>query len=145
MFEKCSVDGQRANVYFKLENLQHTGSFKTRGAMNKLLSLTRKELESGVVSASTGNHGLAVSYCLNKLDATGIVFAPRNALEDKVVAMKRLGIDVRFYGNDCAVAEAKAREYATENNMLLLKRSFFTDLYVCLAMMIIQNLVVQKS
>ncbi|MFC2118170.1 threonine/serine dehydratase [Bacteroidota bacterium] len=116
------------NVYFKLENLQHTGSFKTRGAMNKLLSLTKKELESGIVSASTGNHGLAVSYCLNKLNASGIVFAPKNALEDKVVAMKRQGVEVKFYGNDCAVAEAKAREYAIENNMVFI--SPYNDMQV---------------
>ena len=117
-----------ANVYFKLENLQHTGSFKTRGAMNKLLSLTKEELEVGIVSASTGNHGLAVSYCLNKLNTKGIVFAPRNAVEDKVNAMKRYGAEVRFYGNDCAVAEAKAREYAIENNMVFI--SPYNDMQV---------------
>ena len=55
-----------AQVYFKLENLQHTGSFKLRGAMNKLLSLTDEEKERGVVTASTGNHGAACSYYINQ-------------------------------------------------------------------------------
>ena len=50
-----------ANVYCKLENLQYTGSFKTRGAMNKVLSLTPEEQKRGVVTASTGNHGAAVA------------------------------------------------------------------------------------
>ena len=55
-----------ANVYFKLENLQYTGSFKLRGAMNKLLSLTDEEKGRGVVTASTGNHGAAFAYGLSK-------------------------------------------------------------------------------
>jgi len=49
-----------ANVYYKLENLQYTGSFKVRGAMNKLLSVMSEELAQGVVTASTANHGVAV-------------------------------------------------------------------------------------
>jgi threonine dehydratase len=57
-----------AQVYFKLENLQHTGSFKLRGAMNKLLSLTDEEKRRGVVTASTGNHGAAFAYGLSKDD-----------------------------------------------------------------------------
>ena len=56
-----------ARVHFKLENLQHTGSFKLRGAMNKLLSLTEEEKQRGVVTASTGNHGAAFAYGLSKV------------------------------------------------------------------------------
>ena len=59
-----------ANVYCKLENLQFTGSFKTRGAMNKVLSLTPEEQRHGVVTASTGNHGAAVAFSLNKLNTS---------------------------------------------------------------------------
>ena len=50
-----------ADVWFKCENLQHTGSFKYRGAVNKLLSLSDAERSAGVVAASTGNHGAAVA------------------------------------------------------------------------------------
>jgi threonine dehydratase len=106
-----------ANVYFKLENLQHTGSFKARGAMSKLRSLASEELERGVVAASTGNHGAAVAYALGKLRAPGVVFVPENASRDKVEAVQRLGAEVRYHGDDCAVAEARAREYAAENGM----------------------------
>ena len=49
-------------VVLKCENLQHTGSFKARGAVSKILSLTPEELDRGVITASTGNHGAAVSY-----------------------------------------------------------------------------------
>ena len=106
-----------ANVYCKLENLQHTGSFKTRGAMNKLLSLTAEELARGAVTASTGNHGAAVAYSLNKLSASGLVFVPENAIPSKVQAIERLGAEVRYFGQDCAEAEVHAREYAAQNRM----------------------------
>jgi threonine dehydratase len=106
-----------ANVYCKLENLQHTGSFKARGAMNKLLSLTEEERARGVVTASTGNHGAAVGYSLSKLNASGIVFVPENADRAKVEAIKRLGAEVRYHGQDCAEAEVHARQYAAQKRM----------------------------
>jgi threonine dehydratase len=98
-----------ANVYFKLENLQHTGSFKLRGAMNKLLSLTDEEKRRGVVTASTGNHGAAFAFGLSKVGGSGVVFVPENASPTKVEAIERLGAEVRHIGNDCAETEAQAR------------------------------------
>jgi threonine dehydratase len=106
-----------ANVYFKLENLQHTGSFKVRGAMNKVLSLTPAERERGVVTASTGNHGAATAFSLGKFGATGMVFVPQDAAAGKVQAIERLGAEVRHYGNDGAVTEARARQYARDNRL----------------------------
>jgi threonine dehydratase len=106
-----------ANVYFKLENLQHTGSFKLRGAMNKLLSLTDEEKGQGVVTASTGNHGAAFAYGLSKVEGTGVVFVPENASRTKVEAIERLGAEVRHVGNDCSETEAYARQYAKKNKM----------------------------
>ena len=106
-----------ANIYFKLENLQHTGSFKVRGAMNKVLSLTQAERERGVVTASTGNHGAATAFSLAKLGAGGIVFVPDNASSAKVQAIERLGAEVRCFGDDTAVTEAHARQYARDNGL----------------------------
>ena len=106
-----------ANVYFKLENLQHTGSFKLRGAMNKLLSLTDEEKRRGVVTASTGNHGAAFAFGLSKVGGSGVVFVPENASPTKVEAIARLGAEVRHIGNDCAETEAQARHYAETNRM----------------------------
>lgn len=107
-----------ANVYFKLENLQHTGSFKVRGAMNKVLSLTEEERAQGVVTASTGNHGAAVAFSLGKLGARGIVFVPENAVQTKVEAMERLGVEVRYFGMDTVDTEAHARAVAARHNMI---------------------------
>ena len=106
-----------AQVHFKLENLQHTGSFKLRGAMSKLLSLTADEKRRGVVTASTGNHGAAFAYGLSKVKGTGLVFVPENASPTKVAAIERLGAEVRHFGNDSGETEAYARQYAAENQM----------------------------
>jgi len=106
-----------ANVYCKLENLQYTGSFKARGAMNKLLSLNPGELARGVVTASTGNHGLAMARSMRELNATGIVFVTENASPSKVQAIERLGAEVRYYGKDCLETEVYARRYAAQNRM----------------------------
>ncbi len=105
------------NVFVKLETLQPTGSFKVRGALNKLLSLSAEEKARGVVTASTGNHGAAVAYALNKLELSGLIFVPENAAPTKVEAIKRLGGEVRVYGDDGVVAEKQARAYAAENKL----------------------------
>ncbi len=101
-----------AEVYFKLENLQHTGSFKVRGAMNKILSLTMEQMARGVVTASTGNHGLAVTFALRNLGASGTIFVPENASPNKVGAIRRLGAEIRTAGRDPVEAESHARSHA---------------------------------
>jgi threonine dehydratase len=106
-----------ANIYCKLENLQHTGSFKVRGAMNKLLSLTAGERARGVVTASTGNHGMAVAWSLNKLNASGIIFVPENATPSKIQAIERIGAEVRYFGQDTVDTEVHARQYAAQNHL----------------------------
>ncbi len=104
-------------VFLKMENLQHTGSFKVRGALNKILSLAPEKLTGGVVTASTGNHGAAVAFALGKLGAKGTVFVPGTASPDKVALVERLGATVRYHGDDCAEAEAHARVFAGENGL----------------------------
>lgn len=101
-----------AHVYFKCENLQLTGSFKVRGALNKLLSLTEAERVNGVVTASTGNHGMAVAFAAEKVGAKGLVFVPERASATKIAAIKQLGAEVRTYGDDSVEAERYARRYA---------------------------------
>jgi len=109
-----------ANVFLKLDNLQHTGSFKLRGAFNKLLSLTPEERAAGCVAASSGNHGAAVAYAMSKLDTSGVIFVPEGTSTTKVDAIKRAGGEVRFFGTDGLDTELHAREYAEENGMCYL-------------------------
>lgn len=109
-----------ANVYMKLENLQHTGSFKLRGAFNKVLSLTPDQRLSGCVTASSGNHGAAIAFAMKKLGVTGVIFVPEQTSSVKVDAIKRAGGDVRFFGTDGLDTETHAREYALKNDMIYL-------------------------
>src|SRR5579862_2059980 len=105
------------NVYFKLENLQYTGSFKLRGAMNKLLSLSEEQRLQGVATASSGNHGIAVACGLHTLHRPGIVFVPEEVSPTKAEAIRRYGVEVRLHGKDSVVTEAYARTHATNNGM----------------------------
>ena len=84
-----------ADVLLKLESLQVTGSFKARGALNKLLSLSAAERAAGIVTASTGNHALAVVHALQQLGIGGEIFLPvtvspskLNALESRAAKLK---------------------------------------------------------
>ncbi|MDQ0390799.1 threonine/serine dehydratase [Labrys monachus] len=101
-------------VLLKLENLQHTGSFKLRGAANKILSLGTPAPDTKVVTASSGNHGAAVAYALRGVGGRGLIFVPNGASPAKVANIRRLGAEVEFVGEDSADTEAHARRYAEE-------------------------------
>lgn len=109
-----------ADVWLKLENIQLTGSFKLRGAFNKLLSLSAAEKEAGCVAASSGNHGVAVAYAMKKLGVFGMVFVPEKASPAKVDAIRRSGAKVRLFGMDGLDTEQYARQYALDNSMTYL-------------------------
>ena len=98
------------DTWFKLENLQHTGSFKVRGAFNKLLNISKVEKKRGVLSASTGNHGAALAYASQILGVSCTIYVPKNASLSKLNNMKQFGAEIKFHGNDCVDAEMKSRE-----------------------------------
>ncbi len=107
-----------ANVLLKLENHQVTSSFKARGAIHKVLTLTQDERKRGVITASTGNHGIAVAYGLSLSGGQGIVVVPETASLVKVENIRRLGAEVRFHGTDSGQTEIFARRYAAEQGMI---------------------------
>ncbi len=96
-------------VFFKLENLQVTGSFKARGALSKLLSLSGGKKNRGIISASTGNHGAAVSYGSRKLCIPATIYVPKDASNAKLENMKLYGAKIEFFGSDCVESETKGR------------------------------------
>lgn len=98
-----------AQVFLKLENLQATGSFKLRGALNKLLTLDEAERRRGLVTASTGNHGLAVAHALETLGLRGSIYLPETASPQKVAMLRRYDVDLTFHGHDGVEAEREAR------------------------------------
>jgi len=105
-----------ARVYFKLDNLQMTGSFKERGALNKLLTLSNEERTNGVVAASAGNHGLAVAFHAQKLGVPATIVMPRFAPLIKVSSARRYGAEVILTGTDFDEALGEARRLQSERN-----------------------------
>lgn len=109
-----------ADVYFKLENRQRTGSFKIRGATNRLLTLSDEQRSRGCVAASSGNHGAAVACAMQQLGVTGIIFVPEHTSPTKVEKIRSYGGMVEFFGTDGLDTEQHAREYAKHHGMFYL-------------------------
>ena len=109
-YSKTFSDLSGSNVYLKLENLQKTGSFKVRGALNKLLNMPKNLTEGGVITASAGNHAQGVAYAAASLGVKATVVMPKWASEAKIKATKSYGADVLLYGSyfDDAVSKAKS-------------------------------------
>lgn len=104
------------NLFIKWENRQITGSFKIRGALNKILALKPQQKENGLVAASAGNHGQGVALAAGLVGARAIVFASEHAVPSKVRAMQELGAQVRLVAGGYAEAEKAAMQFAVEQH-----------------------------
>ncbi|HET7482510.1 MAG TPA: threonine ammonia-lyase [Actinomycetota bacterium] len=102
-------------VLIKCENLQRTGSFKIRGAYNRIIRLDQEERAAGVVAASAGNHAQGVALAASLAGAPSRVFMPAAASLPKVEATKRYGAEVVLTGSDFGEAFAAATEFAEES------------------------------
>lgn len=102
------------HAYFKLENLQMTGSFKERGALNKLLQLSEAERRAGVVAASAGNHAQGVAYHATRLGLRSVIVMPKQTPLIKVTNTRELGGEVILHGTSYDEALAQARQLAAE-------------------------------
>ncbi|MDR2455988.1 MAG: threonine/serine dehydratase [Deltaproteobacteria bacterium] len=106
-------------VYLKLESLQLTGSFKARGAANKLLSLTAEEQAKGVIAFSTGNHGRAVAYIGRELGIKVTICLSQRVPKYRVEGMKALGAKVVACGQSQDEAYEKALEYQNKGGLTM--------------------------
>ncbi len=102
------------DLYLKWENRQVTGSFKIRGALNKILSLEPWELQRGLVTASAGNHGQGVAVAGQRANAPVTVFASNHAVPTKIEAMRALGAEVKLVEGGYEAAERAGQAYAAE-------------------------------
>lgn len=102
----------RGEVYLKLENRQETGAFKLRGAANKLLQLAPAQAHKGVVTASNGNHALAVASMARRLDIAVDVFVSEHIDPARLARIQALGATIRQVAGDCLAAEQAARHEA---------------------------------
>ena len=105
-------DPLHEGLTIKLENLQVTGSFKARGAMNALLSLGAAQIERGIITASGGNHGAAVAFAGWAAKTKAVIYLPRSAPPEKAERLKAWGAEVAVAGevwdeaNEAAMARA---------------------------------------
>jgi len=105
--ERLGVD-----VWLKGEHLQHTGSFKARGALHKVLSLTPEQRARGIVAASSGNHGAGVAWACALTGSSAVIYVPEQASPAKVAMIRRYGAEVRHFGVDGLDTEQHARATA---------------------------------
>ena len=110
-----------ANVYFKLENLQWTGSFKLRGASNKISQLSNEEKSRGIVSYSSGNHAQAVAYASKLFGVQATIIMPKNAPSIKIKNTKKYGANVVLYDFMHESREKIALEIARNENKTIVK------------------------
>ena len=106
-------------LYLKPENLQPIGSFKLRGAYNKIASLPRKDLNNGVITYSSGNHGQGVAYAARALGVKAVIVMPGNAPAVKREATIALGAEIILVGPASSERQAKAEELAAQHGYVV--------------------------
>ncbi|HYD56969.1 MAG TPA: threonine ammonia-lyase [Burkholderiales bacterium] len=107
-----------ADVWLKFENLQFTASFKERGALNKLLSLSEDERRRGVIAMSAGNHAQAVAYHASRLGIPATIVMPKGSPNTKVKNTRVHGAQVLLEGTSLHEAAAHARELAARDDLV---------------------------
>ena len=108
-----------AQIYLKFENHQFTASFKERGALNKLLSLTPEQRQRGVIAASAGNHAQGVAYHARRLGIPAVIVMPRYTPGVKVVHTRGHGAEVILHGEVFDDAKAHARDLAQRRGLTM--------------------------
>jgi len=107
------------DVHLKAENLQRTGSFKVRGAYNRISQLSDEQRAAGVVAASAGNHGQAVAWAAREVGAKARIFMPQDAAMAKVDATRHYGADVELAGPAIEECLDAAQAYVVETGATL--------------------------
>ncbi len=107
-----------AEVYLKFENHQFTASFKERGALNKLASLSAEQKKCGVIAASAGNHAQGVAYHATRLNIPSVIVMPTFTPNVKVEMTRRHGADVVLFGEDFDAAKAHAYLLAKQRDLV---------------------------
>lgn len=109
-----------SRVFLKLENLQRTGSFKLRGAYNRIRQLTSPELKAGVVAASAGNHAQGVALAAGLVGTTAVVVMPKGASLTKIEATRGYGAEVHLVGDTFDEAFEHAQTLAKDTGRVLI-------------------------
>ena len=110
LLNEAATDRVGLPVHVKLENLQRTGAFKARGAVNKISKLTPEERRAGLICASTGNHGLAVAYAAKRFGCRCVVVLPENANPHKTRLLQKLGAEIVVHGTGSDERQERVNE-----------------------------------
>ncbi len=105
-------------VWLKLDSMQRTASFKFRGAINKILSLSEAELDKGIVSASTGNYALAVAEAVKLRNRQATIYVAQDMEPSRLQLLRAHGLNLVIHGPDAWDAEKEARRVAKEEDKI---------------------------
>jgi threonine dehydratase len=105
-------------VWLKLDSMQRTASFKFRGALNKILSLTEAELDKGIVTASTGNYAFAVAEAMRIRKRRATIYVAKDINPSRLALLNAHGLDLVIFGEAAWDAEKEARRVAEEKDMI---------------------------
>jgi threonine dehydratase len=109
-----------ADIFLKLENLQETGSFKVRGAYNRLALLDASERKRGVIAASAGNHAQGVAWAATRLGIGVTIVMPEDVSIRKLLAVKEFGAEVILFGTQFADAYKQAEDLSKETGKIMI-------------------------
>ena len=116
--ESFYLGSEERRYFFKLESFQRVISFKIRGALNKMLTLTEEEIRRGIATISSGNHGSSVSYASSLLGIKNAkVIVPQTTPQSKIDKIRYFGADVMLLGKDYDEAHRLGMEYITSRGM----------------------------
>lgn len=118
---------ENSDIYLKMESLQSTKSFKIRGCLNKMLSLSKEEKQKGVITVSSGNHGICVAYGAKLLGIEkAIIIVPETTPQSKVDKIRYFGGQVMFMGENYDGAHIEGMKYVNEHKMTFID-SYYDD------------------
>ena len=117
---RAPFPGVRGEVWLKAESLQPIGSFKLRGASNKILQLTAKEIARGVITYSSGNHAQGVAYAAREVGARAVIVMPSNAPEIKRAATLAMGAEIVTVGPASSDRLAKSDELVRQHGYVVI-------------------------
>lgn len=109
-----------AEIWLKFENLQFTASFKERGALNRMLTLSDEERAKGVIAVSAGNHAQGVAYHAQRMGVPAVIVMPRFTPTVKVANTRRFGAEVVLAGDTFDDAKARGYELASERGLIMI-------------------------
>jgi len=109
-----------SEIFLKLENLQETGSFKVRGAYNRLRHLGPEERSKGVIAASAGNHAQGVAWASKLLSIRATIVMPEDVSLRKLIAVKEYGAEIILFGKHFSDAFKRALDLSRDSEMVLI-------------------------